>query len=244
MGEMFVRIDIHAHVLPGVDHGAKDWATSLWMLDQSAQCGVEAIIATPHYLPWKKEATGKSIRQLCQEAQERLQRQYGISMDIYPGQEIYYSTDIVENLESGKALTLAGTQYVLVEFDQGVLYSTLCRAVRELRYKRYIPILAHIERYLCLKQSERLRELKSMGAKFQVNLGSIQGGIFQAESRRVKRWLKKELIDFVASDMHDMSARPPMSEQRLQWMQKNLNPQYQDKLLYGNAKRILAVRKE
>ncbi len=239
-----MRIDIHAHVLPDVDHGAKDWAMSLWMLDQSAQCGVEAIIATPHYLPWRDGVTGDKIWRLCQEAQERLQQQYGISMDIYPGQEIYYSTDIVENLDRGKALTLAGTRYVLVEFDPGVPYSTLCRAVRELRYNRYIPILAHIERYLCLKQPDRLRELKSMGAMLQVNLGSMQGGIFRAESRKVKHWLKRELIDFVASDMHDMGARPPMSEERLQWIQRKLNPQYRDKLLGGNAKKILAVRTE
>lgn len=238
-----MRIDIHTHVLPGVDHGAKDWDMSLKMLAKSARCGVKAVIATPHYLPWKKGVTADVIRELCEEAEERLEKEYGISMDIYPGQEIYYSTETVEILKSGEALTLAGSRYVLVEFEPEVTYMTLCRAARELSYSRYIPIFAHIERYMCLNHVSKLEELKSMGAFLQVNIGSIQGGLFDARSRKVKQWLNEGVIDFLASDMHDMEERPPLSSEKLQWIQKKLDSQYQDKLLNGNAQRILAETK-
>ena len=243
MDEIVVKIDIHAHVLPGVDHGAKDWDMSLKMLAKSARCGVKAVIATPHYLPWKKGVTGDVIQGLCKEAEKRLQKEYGISMSIYPGHEIYYSTETVDMIKAGKALTLAGSRYVLVEFEPEVTYMTLCRAARELSYSRYIPIFAHIERYLCLNQVSRLEELKSMGVFLQVNASSIQGGLFDANSRKVKKWLREGVIDFLASDMHDLEERPPMSNEELQWIQKKLNQQYQDELLNGNAQKILAERK-
>lgn len=240
MDEGLVKTDIHAHVLPGVDHGAKDWDMSLKMLAKSARCGVKTIIATPHYLPWKQGVTADTIRGLCKEAEERLQKEYGISMDVYPGHEIYYDTETVEILKTGKALTLAESRYVLIEFAQEVSYQTLCKAARDLRYHSFVPIFAHVERYHCLEHIGRLVELKEMGALLQVNVGSLQGGLLDEKSRKTKRWLKKGVIDFLASDMHDIDERPPMTKDRLRWIQKNLDSQYQDKLLHGNAQKILA----
>ena len=83
-----------------------------------------------------------------------------------------------------------------------------------------------------------------MGALLQVNVGSFQGGVFDAQSNKVKKWLKKGLIDFVASDMHDMEERPPLSNDRLEWFRAKLDSKYQDKLLYGNAQKILDSIKE
>lgn len=235
-----MKIDIHTHVLPGVDHGAKNWDMSLRMLEKSAKCGVEKVIATPHYLPWKDDTTAESICELCKEAERRLQNQYGISMKIYPGHEIYYSVELIEILKKGNALTLAGSRYVLIEFEADETYQTIHKAVRDLRYHCYIPIIAHVERYESLNNVEKLMELKGVGALLQVNTVALQGGLFDLTSHRVKRWLKRGIIDFLASDMHDMVARPPMSKKQLQWIQKNLDSQYQDVLLYGNAQRILA----
>ena len=235
-----MKIDIHAHVLPGVDHGAEDWDMSLRMLAKSARCGVKKVIATPHYLPWKDGVTAEMICELCKEAERRLQNEYGISMEIYPGHEIYYGVELIELLKQGRALTLAESQYVLVEFKADESYQTIFKAIRDLRYHRYIPIIAHVERYECLSSFEKLVELKESGALLQVNVGTIQGGMFDSKSRRVKQWLKKEVIDFLASDMHDMAARSPMSKEQLQWIHQKLDSQYQDKLLYGNAQKILA----
>lgn len=235
-----MKIDIHAHVLPGVDHGAKDWDTSLEMLVQTARCGVKAVIATPHYLPWKQGVSANVICERCKEAEQRLKNEYGISMDIYPGNEIYYSTETVDMLKAGKALTLGNSRYVLIEFAQEVPYQILCKAVRDLCYHRYIPILAHVERYQCLNHIEKLSGLKQMGAFLQVNVGAFQGGLFDVKSRKTKRWLKQGMIDFVASDMHDLEERPPLSVDKLEWMQKKLDSQYQDKLLYENAQKIIS----
>lgn len=233
------KIDIHTHILPGVDDGAKDWETCLSMLVQSARHGVDAIIATPHYLPWKQKASAKEVETLCVEAKKKLFEKHGITMDIYPGNEIYYNVDAIHDLKAGKSLSLAGSRYVLVEFQQGSPYQSFCRAVKEFRDGGYIPILAHIERCNCLRNMEKMQELREMGALFQMNVEAFQGGIFDKDSRWAKKCLKERKVDFLASDMHGTNHRPPMMGEELRWIQKNLEPEYQKELLYGNAQKIM-----
>ena len=234
-----MMIDIHAHVLPGIDDGAKDWDTCLEMLRRSAESGVQAVIATPHYLPWRKNSSPQEIEALCSETKKKLLEKHGITMDIYCGNEIYYTMDAIQNLRDGRILTLAKSNYVLVEFEPRTSYQLICRAVKEFRDAGYIPIIAHMERYECLRQSEKLQEIKSMGAFLQMNVEAFQGGLFDAESRRAKKCLAEEQVDFLASDMHGLHKRSPIAEEELQWVLKKLKPKYQKELLYRNAERIL-----
>lgn len=232
-------IDIHTHVLPGIDDGAKDWDTCLKMLVKSAECGVQKIIATPHYLPWAPQVSPEEIRRLCGEAEKKLQSKYGISIDIYPGNEIYYSVDVLMHLKEGKVLTLADSKYVLVEFEPMISYQVLCRVARDFQNAGYVPVFAHVERYGCLYNREKLRELRQMGVLFQMNVGAFQGGLFDAESCWAKKCLRDGDIDFLASDMHDLQSRVPLSKDRLIWARKRLNVTYRKALLRENAREIL-----
>lgn len=236
--ERVMKVDIHTHVLPGIDDGARDWDTCLQMLVKSAECGVGTIIATPHYLPWRQGAKAEDIRQLCIEAEEKLQRKHGISMDIYPGNEIYYTLEVVERLKQGEILTLAGSRYVLVEFGTGSSYQSICRAVKEFRDAGYIPVIAHVERYSCLHQMPRIEDIKQMGALLQMNVEAFQNGWFDSESRWAKKCLSSRMIDFLASDMHSVTRRPPMSRQQLDWVRKKLDSDYRKALLYQNSRKI------
>lgn len=234
-----MRVDIHSHVLPGVDDGARDWDMCLEMLKRSAECGVEALIATPHYIPFRPGTPAEKIQELCQEAMEKLYRKMGIAMDIYAGHEIYYSVGVIDRLKKGEALTLAGSRCVLVEFKPNVPYVIISQAVKEFRAEGYVPVIAHVERYLCLQRAGRIEELEEGGALFQMNVEAFQGGIFDGESRWAKKLLLDESIDFLASDMHNLSRRPPISEEQLIWLRKRLSPEYQEKLLGDNAKHLL-----
>ena len=236
-----MMIDIHTHVLPGIDDGAKDWDTCLEMLKRSVDGGVKAVIATPHYLPWKKNSSPQEIEALCAEAKKKLLEKHGISMDIYCGNEIYYTLDAIQYLREGKILTLAGSRYILVEFEERGSYQVVCRAVKEFRDAGYIPIIAHVERYDCLRHSAKIREIKEMGALLQMNVEAFQGRFFDQESCRAKKNLLEENIDFLASDMHSLGRRSPIKEEELQWVRKKLNPKYQKALLYRNAEKILEV---
>lgn len=238
-----MKIDIHTHVLPGVDDGARDWDECLRMLMKSVESGVTDLVATPHCIPWEKGVPVEQIVRLCQEAESKLKIEHGISLNIYPGQEVYYVPGIVESIRSGQVLSLAGTRYVLVEFKPASLYQELFRAAREFCDAGYIPIYAHVERYRCLRDMNKMQELKDMGVLFQMNAKSFRGGIFDGESRRAKKYLKKEKIDFLASDMHSDKEDCFLTNKNLQWVLKKLRIGYRKKILQDNGQMIVDAAK-
>lgn len=231
--------DIHTHVLPGVDDGAKNWDICLEMIDRAWEGGVRQIIATPHYLPWqKKENKPEQLIWLCKEAEDKARKELGHPIRIYPGQEIYYHADLEEKLRRGEILTLAGSRYILVECALEIPYRELLQAVMRLRAQSYQPILAHVERYNCLRNPEHLQSIREAGAMLQINVQSVNGGLLDKDTR----WCKKQLLDgqihFIASDMHNLSTRPPMSFEKLQWIGRKLDRDYQKEILQDNALRI------
>lgn len=237
--------DIHAHILPGIDDGARDWETCMLMLERSAESGVRRIIATPHYLPWKKNADPDMIKCLCKEAEERFRERSDVLMQIDPGHEIWYHAEAVERLKSGMISTLAGSRYVLVEFSTRESYINICRAVQSFRESGYLPILAHTERYESLKQPGRLGELRILGAYLQMNMEVFATGRFTPMGRRIRRILGEagrdtdaSLIHFLASDMHNTDSRPPMSRQLLNRAQKVVDDTSLKQLLSSNSDRI------
>ena len=121
-------IDIHAHILTGIDDGSRDWDESRKMLEESYRQGIRYIIATPHY---SRRGLNPDIYDLSEKLREEARR---IAPDFRTGlgQETYYHEGLVENLRDGKALTLEGSQYVLVEFDPQVPYMKMYQAVRKL----------------------------------------------------------------------------------------------------------------
>ena len=230
--------DIHTHILPGIDDGAPDWLTCRQMLAQSHASGVSRIIATPHYLPWKKNVSAAQIRELCRAVQKKMLEETGIAINIYPGQEIYCHGDIVERLKTGRALTLADSRYVLVEFSTEDSYSTIERAVQNLREAGYVPIIAHVERYRCIRNTG-LDKLHDLGALFQMNLEVVQLKTFHPIGRWAKKALVQEQIHFLASDMHNLNNRPPIAKEQLCWLEKHLNQTYRNNLIEENSSKIL-----
>ena len=238
-----MKIDIHTHVLPGVDDGPDEWDECLEMLAINAKNGVTHLIATPHCVPWERGAKAEKIIELCQRAEKKLQEAYGLEINIYPGHEIYYVPGITEKIKQGKVLTLAGTRYVLVEFKPASTYQELFRAAREFADAGYTPIYAHVERYGCLSEKAKIDELKNMGVLFQVNIKSLQQGFFDKDCRKVKNYLKREMIDFLASDMHTVNDETLLSSSNLQWVHSKMSREYQRKLLQNNGLKILTNAK-
>ncbi|MBS6180954.1 MAG: hypothetical protein KH921_09230 [Erysipelotrichaceae bacterium] len=233
--------DIHTHLLPGVDDGAKDWDSCLKMIEKSWNSGVRNIIATPHYLPWEKENTSGQIAKLCREAEQKAKTELGREMRIFPGQELYFHIELAEKLERGEILTLAGSRYVLVEFGTDTPFSALYHGINRICRAQYRPILAHVERYGCLRKGDRMEEAALAGALFQMNLEAFQGGFLDETSRWAKRQLLNRRIDFIASDMHNLSGRPPMDREKFVWTEKKLDKEYQKELLHSNAQQICQV---
>ena len=129
-------IDMHAHILPGIDDGSRDWDESRRMLEESYRQGIRYIVATPHY---SRSGLPSGIYELAERLKEEA---HNIAPDFMTGlgQETYYHEGLVDHLREGKALTLEGSQYVLVEFDPQVSYEKMYQAIRKLTMARYIQI--------------------------------------------------------------------------------------------------------
>lgn len=237
------KIDMHCHILPGVDDGSASPKETLSMLRMALNQDFVGFIVTPHgsVRNASKERV-EEIRTLCKKFRLQAYQRLGIRLPVFPGQEIMYSVDTRQLLKEGKLLTLADSRYVLLEFLPGTPYSKIYSAVRQMQMAGYIPILAHVERYHVLREEGRLAELVDAGARIQVNYGSIGGGWNDSTAQWCKRQLKDRLVDFLGTDMHNSGDRSPDTEHAEKWMQKNLDEDYVWALMQGNTRRILDDR--
>lgn len=229
-------IDIHAHILPGIDDGARDWDESRRMLETAYEQRIRHIVATPHY---SRRGLPPDIYDLAAKLQEEA---FKIAPDfkIGLGQETYYHEGLVENLKAGTALSLAGTYYVLVEFEPQVTYHNLYQAVRKLTMARYIPVIAHMERYLCLREEKNLMNLLQCDCRLQMNYSSLGGNaLWNKDVRWCRRQVLEGRIHCLSTDMHRMDYRKPVIEDSLKWIEKNLKWNEMLALIRGNAEEIL-----
>lgn len=202
-----------------------------------------SVVATPHYSPRFRNDDPEKIKRLCKELEVKAREVIDPDFRIYEGQEIFYTEDVLQKLEMGEILTIAGSPYVLLEFLPQVPYSQIYRAVRQLVFAGYNPILAHVERYQVLREPGRVEELREIGALLQMNYRRIGGKWYDETVRWCRKMLKQKKIHFLATDMHDMRYRYPATTEGEIWMQKHLELPYRKKICYGNAERILKTRK-
>lgn len=227
-------IDIHSHILPGVDDGSDSLETSFRMLEIASENGISQIILTPHNKPAHRNVPPHRIAARMQQLQDELDaRQIGI--ELYPGSELYYRDGLAEELEDGETLTLAGSHYVLTEFSPGAEYEYIRNGIYSLQMHGYRPILAHAERYrnICLKP-ERAADLEEMGCYIQVNAGSIMGTFGFAARQFTRKLLKQQLVSFIASDAHDTGRRAPYLADCADYVAKKFGEDYRQEILYDN----------
>lgn len=232
-------IDIHAHVLPGIDDGAANMEEAKAMLQMAYSQGIRKIIVTPHF------KRGQDLEHIV-ELSRKLQREaheIHKHFDIYLGQEILYYEDILGDLREKKALTMCGSNYVLIEFPPLVTYSRLFQGLRKIILARYIPILAHMERYRCLREKGRVDELIISGCVLQMNYCSIVGNRFNSEVRWCRCQIQQEHIHMLATDMHHLNERTPEIEKAVTWIKKNCSMGLYQKLVSNNAQSLLKKRK-
>ena len=234
------KTDVHAHIISGIDDGAENAEESMAMLKLAAVQGFRKFIATPHYSPQYRNLCPEYIQEECRRLEEQAQACIHPDIRIYPGQEIYYEDGVMEKLDKGKLLTLAGSSYVLMEFAVHVSYSELYRSLQRLRLEGYYPVLAHAERYPALRKEENsLEELEEAGVLIQLNYGSLQGAWWQETARWCRKQIKAGRIHFLGTDMHDAVNRPPHTERTFAWMERYLDKERLEALCYGNAERLL-----
>jgi protein-tyrosine phosphatase len=233
-------IDIHAHILPGVDDGPDNIEETIDMLKLSLEQGVKTIIATPHYIPGGENPSVDKLNKIKNQVQEEAYR-LDSEFHIYLGNELLYSESIIDYLKSGKALTLADSRYVLVEFLTRITYENMYRGLNELLHAGYIPILAHVERYRCLYRKNKLiMELVALGCYIQMNSRSITGKKFNSKNAFNIKLINLGLVHFIGSDCHDDTKRLPDFNKTVDYLNRKCDFDVVSHLLIENPLSVLA----
>lgn len=203
-------VDIHCHLLPGVDDGAIDLAASLAMAQMAVADGIETIVATPHQLGAFRRNSGDDIRRRAPDLQSHLDLA-GIPLTVLPGADVRIEEDLVERLATGEVLTLGDHgRHVLLELPHE-LYFPLAGLLEALSRQGVVGILSHPERNAgLLRQRELLAPLVDAGCLMQVTAGSLMG-TFGPRCQELAEWMLSEgLVHFVATDAHGPTARRPL----------------------------------
>ena len=230
-------VDIHAHILPGLDDGAGSMGEALKIASIAVNQGISHMAATSHgnYYTYTIEEYWDELQKLQKELEKEK-----ISLKLYPGMEIFVDEDIWESLEQKQLLTLNHTNYILVEFpfeeNPEVVISSLAR----LKQRGYWCILAHPERYLFMQRDEELAwYLADQGCVLQINAGSLLGSFGRKSEQLAKQMLDSGIISVIATDTHDTDIRPPHMKVLVKQLQKNYPDSYVRLWMSENPSRIL-----
>jgi protein-tyrosine phosphatase len=203
-------VDIHCHLLPGIDDGARNWDESLAMARLAVDDGIGTIVATPHQLGNYGNTDGQTIRALVVELQQRLVAAR-IPLRVLPGADVRIEPEIAERVSRGDVLTVGDHQrHVLLELPHE-LYLPLEPLLEQLSRRKVTGILTHPERNQgILRQPDVLAPLVEAGCLMQVTAGSLCG-TFGAECQHFSEWLlASNLVHFLATDAHGMRSRRPL----------------------------------
>lgn len=204
-------IDIHSHILPGIDDGARDVYDTLEMALIAVNSGVKAIIATPHCnIPWSDgNYLGSAYREALQKARNAV-AQERMPIKILSGMEVFVTFDLPELIKDGKILTLNHSDYLLVEFEFGEdpeFVDVMISRLKELGIK---PVIAHPERYEFIKEDIMFaKRLVKAGCVLQANKGSFLGHYGSRSEKTAFDMVKAGLLQVIASDAHSPVARTP-----------------------------------
>lgn len=223
-------IDIHSHIIFGVDDGPKTIQESLELIGEARRQGVRVIVATSHRRKGMFETPEKVIMANFLELKAAVARVFPETRLCYGG-ELYYTKDIIGKLDKKKVPTLNGTKNVLIEFSMNTPWKEIQEAVNEVILLGLTPVIAHIERYDALAfKGERVAELIDKGCYTQVNSSHVlKPGLIGDPSKefkkRVQYFLDNDLVYCVASDMHNLDKRKPYMQEAFTVVEKEYGPE-------------------
>ena len=236
-------IDFHTHILPNIDDGARSIDETFNLIKEAKNVGFEGIISTSHYMENYYE-TDKPEREVWINAiYENLQAK-NIDINLYLGNEIYLSENIIKLLEEGKASTINDTSYVLFEMPLNAEPMNLYDVIYEMMQYKLVPILAHPERYSFVqKEPELIYDLIEKGVLMQANFGSILGIYGEKAQMIVRKFFESNMIHFLGTDVHRQNSIYPKVPEALVEITKIIGDEKVKELTKINPRLVLHNKK-
>jgi protein-tyrosine phosphatase len=237
--EFAPMIDLHCHMLPGIDDGAADLGVSLAMARAAVADGIRVTACTPHIYPGMYENTGAGIRVAIDRFRRAL-REAGIELDLVIGADVHLTPDLIENLRSGHTPTLNDTRYFLLEPPHHVAPPRFENAVFGTLAAGYVPVITHPERLSWIESHyEVFARLVHQGAWMQLTSGSLTGRFGRRPRYWAERMLDEGLAHLLATDSHGVDRRPPLLEEGRQAAAKRVGEIEARQLVHDRPRAIL-----
>ena len=232
-------IDIHSHILPGIDDGAKDIAMSLEIARLAVADGTKFMACTPHFMPGMYDTSMETLHSGIRQLQKKLNEQ-AIDLTLIAGGDIHVSPDLRQKLDQGKVPSLGGTRYFLFEPPHHVLPPNLVNLCKQLLEHGYVPILTHPERLTWIENHyDVMCTLDEMGVPIQLTAKSITGEFGKRPKYWSDRMLNEGRVDLIASDAHNPTSRPPGLSKARDEIDRILGRQATITIVYDNPALLL-----
>ena len=232
-------IDIHCHIVPNIDDGAKNLDDALEMAKIAYNQGIRKIINTSHYHPNFSYIKGKELLSRVKEFNNILKLN-NIDIEVFIGNELYYSEDIIEIIEQKEFYSLNNSRYLLIEFSPLNFPKNILDIIYEIKIRGYIPILAHVERYKKVQENVNLiYECINEGALIQVNSSSIIGKNGNEIKKVSDILLYNNMIHFIATDAHSSTRRRPIIKETYNYVVKKYGEKKAQTLFIQNPSKVI-----
>lgn len=231
-------IDLHIHIIPGVDDGSRDMDLSLEMAAIAVENGIRAVCATPHF-GFERAASRGQLLAAYRALEEELKIEQ-IPLDLTLGMEIFATRKTPERLKKGEYWTLNHSRYYLIEFDFFASASFIRKTLKECEGSGLIPIIAHPARYACVREAPQIAfDWISRGYGVQLNRESILGYYGEDEEVTARELLRHRCVTIVATDAHGVNYRPPLAAELTDYLHMAYGEEYTYLLTEENPGRIL-----
>ena len=229
--------DIHCHILPGVDDGAKNMDIALELIEKEIEAGVETIILTPHF---RKEMFEPDMEDIWDAYDELVYETRYKNIRLYLGCEFHANMEMVETLDRDLRPTLADSCYVLTEFAHNSTRAFIKERADALLTSGYRPIIAHIERYRATRKDfDLIADLIDMGCEMQVNADAIIGKDGLGAQRFCKKLIQEDMLHYVGSDAHNLRGRAPHLGECCEYLKKHTGRLYTSRIMRDNPSKII-----
>jgi protein-tyrosine phosphatase len=217
-----IGVDMHSHLIPGIDDGSQSMEQTLIMLAKFEAMGYTKVITTPHILSDVYRNTPEIIKSGLEQVRSAAQKA-GLSIAIEAAAEYYFDETLLHKLKAGEELLTFSKNHLLFEFSFHEKPDRIDELLFEIRTRGYQPVLAHFERYMYwIRKPEQAKFFREQGVLIQMNLNSLTGHYGPEIRKHAEQLIDLGLIDFVGSDCHRI--------EHLMILEKNLNLPYFHKI--------------